>query len=66
MTYESFSTLMREVDKSLVKLSEELRLNGLPDQMASQASTEIHAIRNTLATIGVIAKTEGVDQYYED
>lgn len=66
MTYESFSTLMRAVDESLVKLSEKLRLNELPDQMASQASTEIHAIRNTLATISVIAKTEGVDQHYED
>lgn len=66
MTYESFTNLIKVVDGSLERIGNELRIRELPDMTSSAVNSEIHAIRSVLNSIDLIAKTEGVDRYYEN
>lgn len=66
MTYESFTNLIKVVDGSLERIANALRISELPDMTSSAVNSEIHAIRSVLNSIDLIAKTEGVDQHYED
>lgn len=66
MTYESFTNLIKVVDGSLERIANGLRIRELPDMTSSAVNSEIHAIRSVLNSIDLIAKTEGVDRYYED
>ena len=66
MTYESFTNLIKVVEGSLERIANALRISELPDMTSSAVNSEIHAIRSVLNSIDLIAKTEGVDQHYED